>query len=84
MFACHGKVRRGGAYRMGVNDAHNTIGENIGAYNTAWALLCQGGCRVLFLQVYRVRTPVLRFDLCALPTFFVCSLVLTERTSPVG
>ena len=27
-------------YRMGVNGAHNTVGENAGAYNTVWALLC--------------------------------------------
>ena len=33
---------------MGVNDAHNTIGENVGAYNTAWVLSYQGGRRVLF------------------------------------
>ena len=48
----------GEPYHMGVNGAHNTIGENINAYNTvgknvsayntAWALSCQGGCRVLF------------------------------------
>ena len=37
---------------MGFNGAHNTVGENVGAYNTTWALLCQGGCRVLFLKVY--------------------------------
>ena len=54
---------------MGVNDAHNTVGENVGAYNTAWALLCQGGYKVLFLQVYRVWSPVLRFDLCPPPYF---------------
>ena len=54
---------------MGVNGAHNTIGGNIGAYNTVWALLCQGACRVLFLQVYRVRSLVSWFDLCALPCF---------------
>ena len=59
----------GESYRMGVNGAHNTVGENVGAYNTAWILSCQGGRRVLFLQVYRVRSPVLRFDLCALPYF---------------
>ena len=42
--------RHGGyPYHMGVNGAHNTVGENVGAYNTVWALLCQGGCRVLFL-----------------------------------
>ena len=54
---------------MGVNDAHNTVGENVGAYNTAWVLSHQGGCKVLFPQVYKVRSPVLRFDLCALPYF---------------
>ena len=57
-------------YRMGVNGAHNTVGENVGAYNTVLALLCQGGCKALFLQVYRVWSPVLWFDLCALPYFF--------------
>ena len=46
----------GESYRMGVNGAHNTIGENIDAYNTAWVLSCQGGRKVLFLQVYRVRS----------------------------
>ena len=25
---------------MGVDGAHNTVGENVGAYNTAWVLLC--------------------------------------------
>ena len=54
---------------MGVNGAHNTVGENVGAYNTVGVLSCQGSCRVLFLQVHRVRTLVLRFDLCALPCF---------------
>ena len=32
---------------MGVNGAHNTIGENVAAYNTAWVLSCQEGRRVL-------------------------------------
>ena len=32
---------------MGVNGTHNTVGENVDAYNTAWVLSCQGGCRVL-------------------------------------
>ena len=54
----------GASYRMGV-----IVGENVGAYNTPWVLSCQGGRRVLFLQVYRIRSPVLRFDLCALPYF---------------
>ena len=57
--------------RMRVSDAHNTVGENIGAYNTAWILSCLGGRRVLFLQVYRVRSLVLRFDLYAL-SYFLC------------
>ena len=30
----------GGPNRMGVKDAQNTVGENVGAYNTVWALLC--------------------------------------------
>ena len=30
----------GEPYRMGVNGAQNTVGENIGAYNTAWVLSC--------------------------------------------
>ena len=30
----------GEPYRMGVNGAHNTVGENVGAYNTAWVLSC--------------------------------------------
>ena len=50
---------------MGVNGSHNIVGK-MSAFTT---LLCQGGCRVLFLQVYRVWSPVLRFDLCALPYF---------------
>ena len=54
---------------MRVNGAHNTVGENVGAYNTAWVLSCQGSRRVLFLQVYRVRSLILRFDLCALSYF---------------
>ena len=29
----------GEPYRKGVNGAHNTVGENVGAYNTAWVLL---------------------------------------------
>ena len=38
---------RGGALMflsvMGVDGAHNTVGENVGAYNTASVLSCQGG-----------------------------------------
>ena len=60
MFAWYGKgwrpqhcrcpETRGGAYRMGVNGAHNTVGENVGAYNTAWVLSCQGGRRYCFYR----------------------------------
>ena len=59
----------GEPYRMGVNGAHNIVGENVSAYNTTWILSCQGGRRALFLQVYRVWSQVLRFDLCVLPYF---------------
>ena len=34
-------------FGMGVNGAHNTVGENVDAYNTAWVLSCQEGRRVL-------------------------------------
>ena len=27
----------GGAHRIGVNGVHNTVRENVGAYNTVWA-----------------------------------------------
>ena len=73
----------GEPYRMGVNGAHNTVGENVGAYNTAWVLSCQGGRRVLFPQVYRVWTPVLWFDLCALP-YFLLSLPGPYRAGVPG
>ena len=43
---------RGGALPylsgMGVDGAHNIVGENVSAYNTARALSCQKGRRVLF------------------------------------
>ena len=65
------------------NGAYNTVGENVGAYNTAWALPCQGGWRVLFLQVYRVRTLVLRFELCALP-YFLCPFYGLYRAGVPG
>ena len=93
MFTQYGKCRRpqhcrcpeacGEPYRMAVNGAHNTVWKNIGAYNTAWALLCQGGCRVLFLQVYRVRSLVLQFDLCALP-YFLCPFPSPHRVGVPG
>ena len=27
---------------MGVNGAHNTVGENVGAYNTVWVTVVPG------------------------------------------
>ena len=79
----------GEAYRMGVNGAHNTIGENVGANNTAWVLSCQGGRRVLFQHVYRVWSLVLWFDLCALACFLRSSpgpfrAGVPGRIAPVG
>lgn len=68
---------------MGVNGAHNTVGENVGAYNTAWVLSCQRGRRVLFLQVYRVWSLILQFDLCALP-YFLCPFPGPYRTGIPG
>ena len=42
---------RGGALpylsSMGVDGAHNTVGENVDAYNTACVLSCPGGRKVL-------------------------------------
>ena len=32
----------GEPYRMGVNGAHNTVGENVGAYNTVWVIVVPG------------------------------------------
>ena len=71
-------------FGMGVDGAHNTIGENVGAYNTAWVLSWQGGRRVLS---YRCTGYVPRY--CGLTyapylTFSVRFMVLTERASPIG
>ena len=51
---------------MGVNGVHNTVGKNIGAYNTVCVRVV---AEYRFLQVYMVWSLVLRFDLCALPYF---------------
>ena len=40
-------VAHAGGYKLMLG-AHNTVGENVGAYNTAWVLTWQGGRRVLF------------------------------------
>ena len=73
----------GEPYHMGVNGADNIVEENVGAYNTAWVLSCQRGRRVLFLQVYKVRSPVSWFDLCALPCF-LRSFPISFRASIPG
>ena len=33
---------------MGIDGAHNTVGQNVGAHNTAWVLTCLEGCRAPF------------------------------------
>ena len=33
---------------MGINGAHNIVGQIVGADNTAWVLTCSGGCRAPF------------------------------------
>ena len=33
---------------MANDGAHNTVRQNVGAYNTAWALICLEGCKALF------------------------------------
>ena len=69
---------------MGVDGAYNTVGENVGAHNTAWVLSCQGGRGVLFCRCtgYGPRYYGLTYASCL--TLSVCFLVLTEWASPVG
>ena len=33
---------------MANDGAHNTVGQNVGAHNTAWVLICLEGCRAPF------------------------------------
>ena len=74
----------GEPYRMGVNNAYNIVGKNVGAYNTSWALPCQGGRRVLFYRF--VGYGPWYWGLTCVPclTLSVRFLVLTERASQVG
>ena len=71
----------GGPYRVGVNGAHNTVGENVGAYNTvcvrAVAEYCSCRC-----TGYGPCIVALTCAPCL--AFFGCFLVFTERMSPVG
>ena len=54
---------------MGVNDAHNTVGK-MSTPTTLFGLCCaREVAEYCFLQVYRVRSLVSWFDLCALPCF---------------
>ena len=66
---------------MGVNDAHNTVGENVGAYNTV--------CVREVAEYYFCRCTGYGPGYCGLTcapclTFSVRSLVLTEQASLVG
>ena len=74
----------GEPYRMGVNGAHNTIGENVGAYNTAWVLSCQEGHRVLPGRCTGYGPWYCDLTCAPCLTFFVRFLVLTEQASPAG
>ena len=91
MFTRYDKFRRpqhcrcpeacGVPYRMGVNDAHNTVEENIGAYNTV--------CVRAVIEYYSCRCigygPWHRGLTCApCLAFSVYFLVPSERASPVG
>ena len=69
---------------MGVNGAHNTIGENVGAYNTAWVLSCQEGRRVLPDRCIGYGPWYCGLTCAPCLTFFVRLLVLTKRASPIG
>ena len=69
---------------MGVDDVHNTVGENVGAYNTAWVLSCQGGRRVLPGMCTGYGPWYCGLTCVPCLTFSVHFLVLTERASPVG
>ena len=54
---------------MRVNGAHNTVGKIL-APTTLFGLCCATEvAEYYFLQVYRVRSLVSWFDLCALPYF---------------
>ena len=69
---------------MGVDGVHNTVGEDVGAYNTAWVLSCQRGRMVLSYR--RTGYGPWYYGLTCAPclTFFVRFLVFIERVSLVG
>ena len=46
--------------------------------------VCQGGCRVLFLQAYGYGPWYCGLICAPCLAFSICSLVLSERASPVG
>ena len=79
---------RGGALPylsgMGVDGAYNTVGENVGAYNAAWVLSCQGGRRVLVGRCTGYGPWYCGLTYVPCLTFSIRFLVLTERESPVG
>ena len=69
---------------MGVNGAHNIVGENVGAYNTAWVLSCQEGRMVLPSRCVGYGPWYCGLTFASCLTFSVRFLVLTERASSVG
>ena len=83
-----GLEARGGAlpYLLGtrVDGAHNTVGENVGAYNTASILPCQVGHRILPGRCIGYGPWYCGLTCAPCLTFSVRFLVLTERASLVG
>ena len=69
---------------MGVNGAHNTIGKNVGAYNSAWVLSRQEGHRVLPGRCAGYGPWYCGLTCAPYLTFIIRSLVLTEWVSLVG
>ena len=74
----------GEPYHMEVNSAHNTVGENIGAYNTVWVLSCQEGRRVLPGRCTGYGPWYCGLTCVPCLTFSVNFLVRTKRVSPIG
>ena len=69
---------------MVVNGAHNTVGENIDAYNTAWVLSCQEARRVLPSRCAGYGPWYCGLTCASCLIFSVRSLVLIEQASSVG
>ena len=74
----------GEPYRMGVNGAHNTIGENVGAYNTIGFYRGREVAEYYFCRFTEYGPRYCGLTCAPCLTFFVRVLVLIERASPVG